>query len=70
MTTTDMTPETAVVMELIRGLLDLSRMAGQTRTAADHKRAVIGALPCITGSLDALFGPDLIDVVFEQEEIK
>ena len=70
MTSTDMDPQTAVVMELIRGLLDLSRLADKTRTAADHKRAVIGALPCITGNLDALFGPDLIDVVFEQEEIK
>ncbi|QNI98407.1 hypothetical protein SynRS9902_02536 [Synechococcus sp. RS9902] len=65
-----MDPQTAVVMELIRGLLDLSRMADQNRTSADHKRAVIGALPCITGNLDALFGPDLIDAVFEQEEIK
>ncbi|QNJ17647.1 hypothetical protein SynA1840_02116 [Synechococcus sp. A18-40] len=32
MTSTDMDPQTAVVMELIRGLLDLSRLADKTRS--------------------------------------
>ena len=70
MATTDMNPQTAMAMELIRGLLELSRMADNNRTAAEHQRAVVSALPCITGNLDALFGPDLVDVVFEQEGIK
>lgn len=70
MATTDMNPQTAMAMELIRGLLDLSRMADSNRTAAEHQRAVVSALPCITGNLDALFGPDLIEVVFQQEGIK
>lgn len=69
MPTTDMDPRIATLMELIRGLLDLSRMADNRRTAAEHQRAVIGALPCITGNFDALFGLDLIEVVFEQEGI-
>ena len=56
MATTDMNPQTAMAMELIRGLL-LSRMADNNRTAAEHQRAVVSALPCITGNLDALFGP-------------
>ena len=69
MTTTEMDPKTAVFMELIRGLLDLSRMADDTRTAKEHRRAVIAALPSIAG-IDALFQGDLIDAVFEQEGIK
>ena len=70
MTTTEMDPQTAVVMELIRGLLDLSRMADDTRTAKEHQRAVIGALPCLTGTVDVVFQGDLIDAMFEQEKVK
>ena len=72
MTTThpeDMHPQLATLMELIRGLLNLSRMADDTRTAKEHHRAVITALPCITGNVDVLFQGDLIDVVFQQEGI-
>ena len=69
MTTTDMNPQTAMFMELIRGLLDLSRMADNNRTAKEHRRAVIAALPSIAG-IDALFQGGLIDTVFEQEGIK
>ena len=56
-------------MELTRGLLDLFRMADNRRTAAKHQLTVIGALPNLTGYPDALFGPDLIAVVFEKEGI-
>ena len=65
----DMHQRLAVLMELIRGLLNLSRMADHTRTAKEHHRAVITALPCITGNVDVLFQGDLIDVVFQQEGI-
>ena len=66
MTITEMDPQIAMAMELIRGLLDLSRMVDNNRTAKEHRRAVIAALPCIAG-VDALFQGDLIDAVFEQE---
>lgn len=69
MTTTDMDPRMATLMELIRGLLDLSRMVDPKRTADVHRRVITTALPCITGSVDVLFVEDLIPVVFEQEGI-
>ena len=69
MTTTDMDPRIATLMELIRGLLVLSRMADSNRTADGHRCVITTALPCIIGNVDALFGPDLIEVVFEQEGI-
>ena len=69
MTTTDMDPRMATLMELIRGLLDLSRMVDSQRTADVHRRVITSALPCITGSVDVLFVEDLIPVVFEQEGI-
>ena len=69
MTTTDMATRIANLMELIRGLLDLSRMVDSKRTADVHRRVNTTALPCITGSVDVLFGEDLIPVVFEQEGI-
>ena len=69
MTTTDMATRIANLMELIRGLLDLSRMVDSERTADVHRRVITTALPCITGSVDVLFVEDLIPVVFEQEGI-
>ena len=69
MTTTDMATRIANLMELIRGLLDLSRMVDSKRTADVHRRVITTALPCITGSVDVLFVEDLIPVVFEQEGI-
>ena len=69
MTTTDMDPRMATLMELIRGLLDLSRMVDSQRTADVHRRVITSALPCITGSVDVLFVEDLIPVVFKQEGI-
>ena len=48
MTTTDMDPRMATLMELIRGLLDLSRMVDSERTADVHRRVITSALPCIT----------------------
>ena len=69
MTTTDMDPRVATLMELIRGLLDLSRMVDSERTADVHRRVITTALPCITGSVDVLFVQNLIPVVFEQEGI-
>ncbi len=69
MTTTDMDPRVATLMELIRGLLDLSRMVDFERTADVHRRVITTALPCITGSVDVLFVQNLIPVVFKQEGI-
>ena len=72
MTTThpeDMHPRIATLMELIRGVLDLSRMADNTRTPVQHRQVIARALPCITGNVDVLFHQDLIDVVFQQEGI-
>ncbi len=69
MTTTDMDPRVATLMELIRGLLDLSRMVDSERTADVHRRVITTALPCITGSVDVLFVQNLIPVVFKQEGI-
>ena len=69
MTTTDMATRIANLMELIRGLLDLSRMVDSKRTADVHRRVITTALPCITGSVDVLFVEDLIPVVFAQEGI-
>ena len=69
MITTDMDPRIATLMELIRGLLDLSRYADKTRTPAQHRQVIARALPCITGNVDVLFHQDLIDVVFQQEGI-
>ena len=69
MTTTDMDPRIATLMELIRGLLDLSRMVDSKRTANVHRRVITTALPCITGNVDVLFHDDLIQVVFKQEGI-
>ena len=72
MTTThpeDMHPRVATLMELIRGLLGLSRYADNTRTPAQHRQVIVRALPCITGNVDVLFHQDLIDVVFQQEGI-
>ena len=69
MTTTDMAPRIADLMELIRELLHLSRMVDSKRTADVHRRVITAALPCITGSVDVLFAEDLIPVVFEQEGI-
>ena len=63
----DMHPQIATFMELIRGVLDLSRMTDNTRTAADHRQVVTRALPCITGNVDVLFHGDLIEAVFKQE---
>ena len=65
----DMNPRIANLMQLIRGLLDLSRMTDNTRTAADHRQVVTRALPCITGNVDVLFHGDLIEAVFKQEGI-
>lgn len=72
MTTTppeDMSPQLATLMELIRGALDLSRMADNNRTLEEHHRAVVSAVPCITGNVDVLFHDDLIQAVFAQEGI-
>ena len=69
MTTTDMDPRIANLMELIRGLLDLSRMVDSKRSADVHRRVITTALPCITGTVDVLFVEDLIPVVFKQEGI-
>ena len=69
MTTTDMDPRIATLMELIRELLHLSQMVDANRTADVHRRVITTALPCITGSVDVLFVEDLIPVVFEQEGI-
>ena len=65
----DMHPRIAELMELIRGVLDLSRMADSNRTPADHRQVVIRALPCITNNVDVLFHDDLIQAVFKQEGI-
>ena len=65
----DMHPRTATLMELIRGVLDLSRMADSNRTPADHRQVIVRALPCITGNVDVLFHDDLIQAVFKQEGI-
>ncbi len=65
----DMNPRITNLMQLIRGLLDLSRMTDNTRTAADHRQVVTRALPCITGNVDVLFHGDLIEAVFKQEGI-
>ena len=59
----------ATLMELIRGLLDLSRMVDSKRTANVHRRVITTALPCITGNVDVLFHDDLIQVVFKQEGV-
>jgi hypothetical protein len=69
MTTTDMDPRIATLMELIRGLLDLSRMVDSKRTADAHRCVITTALPCIAGELDVLFHDDLIQVVFKQEGV-
>ena len=69
MTTTDMDPRIANLMELIRGLLDLSRMVDADRSADVHRRVITTALPSITGNVDVLFTEDLIPVVSEQEGI-
>lgn len=69
MTTTDMDPRIANLMELIRGLLDLSRMVDSKRSADVHRRVITTALPCVTGNVDVLFVEDLIPVVFKQEGI-
>ena len=69
MTTTEMDPRMATLMELIHGLLVLSRMVDSERTADVHRRVITTALPCITGSVDVLFVEDLIPAVFEQEGI-
>ena len=69
MTTTDMDPRIATLMELIRELLHLSRMMDANRTADVHRRVITSALPCITGNVDVLFAEDLIPAVFEQEGI-
>ena len=65
----DMHPRIAELMELIRGVLDLSRMADSNRTPADHRQVIVRALPCITGNVDDLFHYDLIQAVFKQEGI-
>ena len=65
----DMHPRVATQMELIRCVLDLSRMADSSRTPADHRQVIVRALPCITGNVDVLFHDDLIQTVFQQEGI-
>ena len=65
----DMHPRLATLMELIRGVLELSRMADSNRTPADHRQVIVRALPCITGNVDVLFHDDLIQAVFKQEGI-
>ena len=66
----DMHPRLATLMETIRGVLQVSCMADNNRTPADHHQVVITALPCITGNVDVLFHDDLIQTVFQQEGIK
>lgn len=65
----DMHPRIAELMELIRGVLDLSRMTDRNRTTADHRQVIVRALPCITGNVDVMFHDDLIQAVFKQEGI-
>tara|TARA_B100000674_G_scaffold149477_1_gene118885 strand:+ start:3640 stop:3867 length:228 start_codon:yes stop_codon:yes gene_type:complete len=65
----DMHPRIAELMELIRGVLDLSRMADSNRTPAQHRQVITMALPCITGNVDVMFHGDLIQAVFKQEGI-
>ena len=65
----DMHPRIAELMELIRGVLDLSRMADNTRTPAQHRQVIVRAIPCVTGNVDVLFHDDLIQAVFKQEGI-
>ena len=72
MTTThpeDISPQLATLMELIRGVLNLSRIADPNRNREDHRRAVVSAVPSITGNVDVLLHGDLIDAVFKQEGI-
>ena len=72
MTTThpeEMHPRLATLMELIRGVLDLSRMTDSNRTPAQHRQVIVTALPCITRNFDVLFHDDLIEAVFKQEGI-
>jgi len=72
MTTThpeDISPQLATLRELIRGALDLSRLADNNRTRAEHHRAVVSAVPCITGNVEVLFHDDLILAVFAEEGI-
>ena len=69
MTAIDMDPRIATLMELIRGLLDLSRMVDSNRCADVHRRLITTALPCIYGNVDGLFYEDLIQVVFKQEGV-
>jgi len=66
----DMHPRVATLMELIRGVLDLSRIADPNRTREEHHRAVISAVPCISGNVDVLLYDDLIQVIFKQEGIQ
>ena len=65
----DMHPRVATLMELIRGVLNLSRIADPNRTREEHHRAVVSAVPCITGNVDVLFHDDLIRSVFAEEGI-
>lgn len=72
MTTThpeDISPQLATLMELIRSVLNLSRLVDPNRTRDDHRRAVVAAVPSITGNVDVLLHGDLIDAVFAQEGI-
>ena len=66
----DMHPRVATLMELIRGVLNLSRIADPNRTREEHHRAVISAVPCISGNVDVLLYDDLIQVIFKQEGIQ
>ena len=66
----DMHPRVATLMELIRGVLNLSRIADPNRTREEHHRAVISAVPCISGNVDVLLYDDLIQAVFKQEGIQ
>lgn len=45
MTTTDMNPRMATLMELIRELLNLRRIVDCERTTDAHRRVIITALP-------------------------
>ena len=65
----DMHPRVATLMELIRGVLNLSRIADPNHTRDNHHHAEISAVPCISDNVDVLFHKDLIQAVFKQAGI-
>lgn len=67
--------ETALLhlQQTIRELLDVSRFAKPTRTAAQHRQVVVKALPILLGGIssiyeaDVLLHGDVIDAVLVEE---